>query len=448
MQQGYAQGTGRQGSEKEPQPAGTSDQDFGSNQERAAAIKAPAPDLRRGDRGKRVRQLQNAWVGLGFMSPAQRATGPGTFGPLTARATRGFQASRSLLADGIYGSRTAVALGGGSVGPPSSGSAPQGELRPGDRGEAVVKLQSSLVSLGHLTQAEMDTGAGIYGPRTESAVLSFQAIAGLGTDGVYGPQTTEAVQRALSSGKRHAPKTEEKSTGFEGRLPQPVLERGNNGAEVRKLQEALVSLGHMSSADLNTGPGVFGPRTLSALISFQASSGLSTDGVYGLKSAARMAMVLGVEAPQTTQREDRGFDRSEHEDLRAGVIAAAESHLGAPYYWGGDGPSMFDCSGFALYVLRSDMSLINWGDDTAAGIAGRLQSTSAPQRGDLVFYRGSNGITHVEFVISGSRTIGASGGGSSTRGDNPNAKVQYGDYTHDSRSKSFGSIEALLATGS
>ena len=101
MQQGYAQGTGQQGSEQEPEQTGSRDQDFGSNQERASAITAPAPDLQRGDQGERVQQLQDSWVGRGFMSSVQRATGPGVFGDLTERATRGFQASRGLLADGI-----------------------------------------------------------------------------------------------------------------------------------------------------------------------------------------------------------------------------------------------------------------------------------------------------------------------------------------------------------
>ena len=57
------------------------------------------------------------------------------------------------------------------------------------------------------------------------------------------------------------------------------------------------------------------------------------------------------------------------------VLQQAESHMGVPYSWGGNGPAVFDCSGFVLYVLREDTGLINWGDDTARGISNRLPAT-------------------------------------------------------------------------
>lgn len=139
------------------------------------------------------------------------------------------------------------------------------------------------------------------------------------------------------------------------------------------------------------------------------------------------------------------FDPQGHDELRDAVIDAATGHLGAPYSWGADGPGAFDCSGFVLYVLRNDTGLVSWGDDTAQGIAGRLPATSSPEQGDCVFFS-SGGIQHVELVTGlGSQTIGASGGGSSTFGDDPEAKVQYGDWSADSRAKSFGSIAELIA---
>ena len=41
-------------------------------------------------------------------------------------------------------------------------------------------------------------------------------------------------------------------------------------------------------------------------------------------------------------------------------------------------------------------------------------------------------------------TIGASGGGSHTHGQDPNARVKVTDWARDSRSKSFGSIDKLI----
>ena len=60
-------------------------------------------------------------------------------------------------------------------------------------------------------------------------------------------------------------------------LPEGVvLRRGAKGAEVRQLQEALVALGYSTAVD-----GKFGPATAQAVKSFQASSGLTDDGVVG-----------------------------------------------------------------------------------------------------------------------------------------------------------------------
>jgi predicted chitinase len=55
---------------------------------------------------------------------------------------------------------------------------------------------------------------------------------------------------------------------------------------VKELQTALVKLGHMSQAEMNTGPGVFGPKTESALKEFQAAHGVPNTGYYGPKTRA------------------------------------------------------------------------------------------------------------------------------------------------------------------
>ena len=60
-------------------------------------------------------------------------------------------------------------------------------------------------------------------------------------------------------------------------LPEGVvLRRGAKGVEVRQVQEALVALGYSTTID-----GKFGPATAQAVKSFQASSGLTADGVVG-----------------------------------------------------------------------------------------------------------------------------------------------------------------------
>ena len=71
-------------------------------------------------------------------------------------------------------------------------------------------------------------------------------------------------------------------------LPEGVvLRRGAKGAEVRQVQEALVALGYSTTID-----GKFGPDTAQAVKSFQASSGLTADGVVG--PATRSALSAAV----------------------------------------------------------------------------------------------------------------------------------------------------------
>jgi len=74
-------------------------------------------------------------------------------------------------------------------------------LHRGSTGPAVRALQDRLVKLGYLTSADVATGPGVYGPRTEAGVRRFQAAVGLPVTGVTGPET----QAALASGTRFQP---------------------------------------------------------------------------------------------------------------------------------------------------------------------------------------------------------------------------------------------------
>jgi peptidoglycan hydrolase-like protein with peptidoglycan-binding domain len=69
------------------------------------------------------------------------------------------------------------------------------DLERGARGEAVVQLQNALVKAGFMTQEEMNTGPGVFGPRTEKALKEFQAANGVKNTGYYGPLTREAFSK-------------------------------------------------------------------------------------------------------------------------------------------------------------------------------------------------------------------------------------------------------------
>jgi hypothetical protein len=79
------------------------------------------------------------------------------------------------------------------VTPPAT-QAPEQTLKPGDTGTQVKVLQRALAKLGF----PAGTPDGDYGPSTQIAVEKFQLSKGLGEDGVVGPQTLNALQKALS----------------------------------------------------------------------------------------------------------------------------------------------------------------------------------------------------------------------------------------------------------
>jgi len=67
-------------------------------------------------------------------------------------------------------------------------------LKSGDTGAAVKQLQKALAAAGFSPGAP----DGDYGPSTMNAVERFQIAKKLGEDGIYGPATAAALQKALS----------------------------------------------------------------------------------------------------------------------------------------------------------------------------------------------------------------------------------------------------------
>jgi cell wall-associated NlpC family hydrolase len=99
------------------------------------------------------------------------------------------------------------------------------------------------------------------------------------------------------------------------------------------------------------------------------------------------------------------------------AVTVAWKMWGLPYLWGGDDPMAgFDCSGMSVEILKSVGELPHEGDWTANDLYLRYRDrrVDTPREGCLVFYGSASKITHVEFCLDESVSIGASGGGSST----------------------------------
>jgi peptidoglycan hydrolase-like protein with peptidoglycan-binding domain len=129
-------------------------------------------------------------------------------------------------------------------------------LSAGMESPAVGALQDAMIEYGYLTVEEKNTGPNRFGQRTQRAVSAFQADNHLQVTGTYNAETQDAV-RQLREG----------------------VKRGSRGNVVLGMQERLAALGHLSEADLATGPKIFGEKTERALKQFQQQRGLSPSGM-------------------------------------------------------------------------------------------------------------------------------------------------------------------------
>lgn len=105
---------------------------------------------------------------------------------------------------------------------------------------------------------------GLFGPRTEAAVLRFQAATGLAVDGAAGPQVWKALARARTQPLR-------RGAGYAA---------ATGSRRVRALQQRLRGRG------LRPGPvdGLYGPRTEAAVARFQRAAKLRVSGAADVRT--------------------------------------------------------------------------------------------------------------------------------------------------------------------
>ena len=246
--------------------------------------------------GEAVRALQENLHILGYYNSSIT----GHYGKLTKEAVRQFQKKNGLTADGVAGTRTLnkiyslLADGGsadtsGSVSGPSTTPDPATVLlNKGSSGEIVRQLQENLHTLGFYDGVI----SGNYGNLTKEAVRQFQKEHDLTADGVAGPRTLAKVAEEIAkkngatggtSQSTPAPdagtQTPAPSTGTTVALLDTTrtLRYGNRSEDVRKLQNALITLSYFDGS----ATAYFGTQTANAVKDYQDDKGLTVDGIAG-----------------------------------------------------------------------------------------------------------------------------------------------------------------------
>lgn len=169
-----------------------------------------------------------------------------------------------------------------------------------------------------------------------------------------------------------------------------MMKLGSSGAYVRTLQSELAHLGY------SVGPldGIYGPKTLAAVETFQGNDHLQIDGITGPLTQNALEKTQTPSVPSTSSAKING------------IVSKAKKLLGTPFLWGGTTPAGFDCSGFTQYVFASqEIKLPRISKDQAK--IGTAVPYNNLQPGDLVFFSfsGNGTIDHVGIYLGNSQFI-------------------------------------------
>ena len=269
-----------------------------------------------GEQSDIVKKYQNRLIALGYLS----GEADGNFGLSTQNAIRAFQSRNDQVVDGYLGPDTRNLMD-------SDNAKPFG-MRLGEQSDDVKNMQNLLVKYGYLSR---DKASGYFGELTKEAVVAFQSVNGLGTDGTVGAKTLQLLQSGSAKSKPK-PKTNTPS-------------RSNSRA------------GGNASGGGNSAPAGRG----------DAGSGVS------ISSGSGGATVSG---------------------SAGALISIASSKIGSPYVWGAKGPNSFDCSGFVYWCLNQAGVGTSYMTSSGWRNPGRFKKVSMGelQPGDIVVVRGHVGI--------------------------------------------------------
>lgn len=102
------------------------------------------------------------------------------------------------------------------------------------------------------------------------------------------------------------------------------------------------------------------------------------------------------------------------------VLFRAIALVGTPYRWGGNTPAGgFDCSGLVDYIYQNaaDMALPHSSREMADLTGEKVRQMTELASGDLVFFNGGSGISHVGVYVGKGRFVHAPNSGGTVRLD-------------------------------
>ena len=134
------------------------------------------------------------------------------------------------------------------------------------------------------------------------------------------------------------------------------------------------------------------------------------------KNAAKNGKSAGRQTAKADRHDkSKGAPPNATAKTRHTVLIKGKKYIGTPYLWGGTTPKGFDCSGLIHYLYQQEG--VNIPRNSREQFS-RLQATSEPQPGDLVFFRKKGVINHVGLYLGGGHMLHAPQTGMTVRVEN------------------------------